>query len=400
MLAALARLLPMIEALAARGGTSAALGGGTGGGILESLGGIMGGVQGFKSEAELGGALRQISDLSAKVDAAREAMAQNRQQQESIAAKAREDEKNFAFSDPAHVQQLATLARQQQAHQDSIRRAQQQASMLEARATITTDPRAAQISQLSRAGAIYGAGAAVANMAPSMIRNSPPVQIAANMAQGGTNLSANATTPTTGAIISGMAGSASNIFGRLGPGNMASSVFNRGPMGPLEELAKSGVELTKLPKQLADWSDALVESHRSLSNFNGALAKMFAQREVRGIHRGMASGERVGADIATLDSSLQDLYDTLQPMKDQVTIGLSRGLTSVVDYLVRIAKAVETLASETQRRVLGMTQEQYAAYLESFAKTERMTARNNQVTRAINEVLRRDASQRRGVPKR
>src|SRR5947207_15383029 len=118
----LAALLPLIETLAAEGGAAGALGGGAAaeGGLASLLGRALGGTKEFSSQADLGGALRTISDLTANIEAGKAAMESKRQQQEAIASKARADEQQYAFSDPSHRGQLADLAQQQQQHREEM----------------------------------------------------------------------------------------------------------------------------------------------------------------------------------------------------------------------------------------------------------------------------------------
>jgi hypothetical protein len=307
----------------------------------------MGGATPFATSDELGTGLRQISDLSATIETAKEAIQSKRAQQEQIASRAREQERSYMISDPSHRVELARLAREQAAQQQYQQQSQRQLQNLQLRTALTTDPAAAQAMTMSRAATFAGAGAAVASLAPSLIRNSAPVQIGSNLAQAGANLAGNATTPVTGQIIGQAMGSAGRIGGTLNPANMAMSGL-RGPLGPLQELTKAGVEISKLPGQLMDWSEALLNSQRTLSRWDGLLAHTFAEQDRRGIMRGMDSAVRTGGTTSELSSSFDDLLDVVQPMRDSLTNVVASTLTLGVQKLTRLVQIGEGLYEATK----------------------------------------------------
>lgn len=381
----LAALLPLLESLGAEGGAAAALGGGEG--IAGTLGRLIGGSKSFGSEKELGEGLRKISDLHSSIEAAKEAMAEKSNRQEDIAQKARDDEKQYAFSDPAHTQQLADLAKQQQAHQEEIRRSSREMNDLRGRAAVSTDPSARRAQGFSQAAAIVGVGAAVKQFAPKIIQNLPPVKAAANVAEAGANIASNFVTPTAGNVISGMGQDAANI---------AKSAFNPGQLM---------VQLSKLPQHITSWSEALVESQRSISRFNGVLAMSFAQQERRGLVRAIQSGERTGGATADLSNEMQNLYDLLQPTKDAVTNTLARGLTKGVQILEAQFKVLQVLAdvavaiaSKFAPAVLTKT---IADALAAASRTDDKGRQSStQIGQAFEEALKRDKRKRLGVAKR
>jgi hypothetical protein len=388
----IAALLPLLEALGAEGGASATLGGGLEG-LLGGAGRALGGTSKFGSQKELGEALRQISDLGSNIQAAQEAMEQKRQQQEAIGQKARDDERQYAFSDPAHKDQMADLARQQQAHAEEIRNATRQMNDLRARAAVTTDPAAARQSQIGQASSIIG----LAQSAPQarsllyqIVSNTPgPVKTAINAGQVATNLGSNLVTPTSGQII----GEAASDFGGIAKNAIKGNIGNL------------AVELSKLPAHIVKWSESLVESQRSISKFNGTLAMTFAQQERRGIVRAIESGERTGGATSELSNSLQDLYDQLQPIKDEVTVVVSKALTHGVQLLTQIVKAVEAMApaaQEVQRWILGMSPEEFKDYLKSFENLAKMQMKRagNPITAMLNEARNRDPRRPFGSPRR
>jgi hypothetical protein len=400
-LAALARFLPMLEGMAASGGTASGLGAGLGaaegGGIIGSVGRLFG-TSAFGTEAELGAGLRKISDLSGAVEAAKQAMEQNRQRQEEISSKAREDERQFAFSDPGHTAELARLAREHQAQQQAAQQSQRQMLNLQQRAALSTDPSAQRAATFGKAATIVGAGAMVASAAPSIIRNSAPVQMAGNLAQAGANLGSNFTTPAAGNIIGQMGGTAGNLAGTLNPANMGMSLL-KGPLGPLQELTKAGVEIAKLPGHIQNWSQALIDSQKIMARYNPVLARMVAEEERRGIIRGVRSGQTTGGATSDLSDAMQDLLDQVQPMKDTVTVVLARGLTTGVQLL---GEGVKLLGAIWEVLKTFPGAKDIDALIKAQEETSRLDARFKMLPleRALKQINSRDKSKPKSVPKR
>lgn len=384
--------------MAARGGSAAALtGAAADGGLMGSVGRLFGATS-FGSEAELGAAIRQISDLSSTIEAAREAIAKNRDRQEQISAKARDDERQFAFSDPAHREQLARLARDQQAQQQAAQQAQRQMMLLQQRAALTTNPAAQQAAALGRATTIIGAGATAASLAPAIIRNSAPVQIAGNVMQAGQQLAGNFATSTAGNIAGQMAGTAGRIGSIANPLNMGMSAL-RSPLGPLQEMSKLGVEIAKLPTHIQDWSQALIDSQKAIAKWSPALSRVFAEEERRGIIRGARSGQVTGGATSDLSDSMQDLLDQLQPIKDTVTVGLARGLTVGVNLLTEAVKYLQGIF-EYVKTLPGA--DLLAAKIEGMELDSRIKAGNamRPLLNALRDLERQDKAKPRSVPKR
>jgi len=400
----LAALLPLLEALGAEGGATAALGGGMSeGGLMASLGRMAGGIKGFGSEQELGGALRKISDLSASVQAAQESMEANRTKREAISSQARDDERQYAFSDPGHAQQLAELARQHQAQQASMQQAQRQMATLQQRAALTTDPRAASFAALGRAGAIAGIGTAVGSAIPHLANNLPGSKIVANsfnFAAGETNSNVAGQmlqfpTQAAGHVVSGASQGAAlgSLAGPLGTGVGAA----------LGGLSAAATEVSRLPTLIKDWGEALVEGQRGLSRYNGVLAKTFAEQERRTIVRGIQSGGVTGGATADLSSSMQDLLDEIQPMRDTVTVGLARGLDVAVKALTRSVQILEGLW-EIGKHVPVIS----AAITKAEAIAEKLEADSREkhrkemepVVKALRDLTGRDKSKPKDVPRR
>jgi hypothetical protein len=406
----LAALLPLIEALGAEGGAAGVFAGGAeGGGIGSMLGRLVGGTKAFGSEAELGGALRKISDLNASIEAAQQAIEAKRQQQAQVAHQAREDERQYAFSDPAHQRQMLELNRQQQEHRADVQRQQRELNDLRARAAVTSDPAAARASSMREMGATVGLiGAASAIFPQPKIgpdKLSPmdainPVKMMQRMWQrlkeGGENLG------QAGANVGGfVAGDVNSGIAREGVSSLMQI------LGDLRKMKPTAVikDVSELPAKIVRWSDTLVESQRHLGRFNGTIAMMNADTERRTVLRQIASGQRTGGATADLNTSLQNLYDQLQPMKDSVTVVIAKGLTVGVDMLSKILKTIESfkpLIDQVTMRVLGMNEKQYKEYLESFERVRlgELRKAGGPIRQAFERSARRDRTQRLGVPRR
>lgn len=405
----LAALLPLIEAMSAEGaagGTAAGLGGGVAeGGLLTRLLGVGGGNAAFGSEVELGGALRKISDLQASIQQSQEAMAQKRQRQEEIAARAREDERKYAFSDPGHQQQMADLVRQQQAHLEEIRQAQKERDALRSRAAVTTDPSAARAASFTQMAGAVGAIGAVSSFTSS--RPQDPFRLMDlgnpltlmrklfNRGQAGVSAAGDAAA-NVGGFLAGPT-NAGIIGDAVGTGRkLAGDVLGAHPA----ELVR---DISQLPQKIKNWGEALVESQRSISRFNGVLALTFAEQERRGVIRAIQSGGRTGGATSELSGKLQDLYDQIQPIKDQVTIVSARALTVGVDYLSKILKALEAfqpLIDDAVRRIIGYSKEEYEQWKKDEAALQRAQQRANAgpIIKGLNDAIRR--KDRLGVAKR
>jgi hypothetical protein len=411
-LASLARLLPLL-AEGGGGGMAASLGRGIAAEdvIGSTLGNLFGGAKAFGSEAELGGALRKISDLHATIEAAQQALSQKSQQREEISSKAREDERLYSMSDPRHKEQLAQLAKQEQSQQESMRQAQREMNGLRARAQETLNPQSAMAGRVGRAAVIGGAGQLASSAIPAIARNLPGVEAATNLAAFGAG-------PTNSAIVGQMAGSLTGAASNIGSGVATGAGIGSlgGPGGAalgaaIGGLASSATELSKMPIRLKDWSEALIESQRHLSRFSPALAQAVAQSDVRGLRRDIGSAQVTGSTTAELMKSVDGLKDALQPLKDQLTVGLGAVLSQLVQTLTMLVPLVETAVEVGAKAVDTMTagQAELGKLLEAskknieLEKTRQLQQRGDAVgsaSDAIKRLLNEDRSKPRQVPRR
>jgi len=340
-------LLPLIEAL---GGQGAATSLGAGSGVGSTLGRLLGGssVQAFGSQQELGGAMRQISDLTTNLAAARDAMTAMRDEHQALGEKAAEDERLYGFRDPVEAQRMADISRQQIENARQSQLQQQQMQDLQARAAVTMDP-ALQAQQqrqtrFQRAGALGIGGQIVESAGPSFLKNLPGVQPAAELLGFGMGQSnaqiaggmANAATTGVSSVVGGAMKGASvgSMAGPIGAG-----------VGALAGgLGAASVELARLPGRIVDWSEALLASQRTISRFSGVMAQADAQRDVRKLQRDFASAGNTGGSTADLSHSMDDLYDVLRPLKDTVTIVIAQELNLLVRGITAMAPAIVVLA--------------------------------------------------------
>lgn len=399
-------LLPLLEALGAEGGTSASLGAGSS--VGRTLGRLMGGssVQAFGGQNELGGALKQISDLTTSLSSIRDAMAEMPGHHEMLEGVQMENEQKFGFRDPVVAEHMATMQREQIERARQAQEQQQRMQELQARAAVTMDPamqaRQARGDMFRRAGALAVGGQAVQSFGPSFLRNLPGVQGAANLfgfAAGETNAN------IAGQMGNQAAGAVSNVAGTAMKGASIGSMA--GPLGAgvgatLGAVVASAGEIAKLPQSIMNWSEALVESQRSISKYNGTLAQAFAEHERRGIVRGIESGRRTGGTTSELSGALDGLRDTLQPIRDNVTNVIAKSLTEMVRLMtqsVRIADIVFLGLKELKFMDIGT---RLIAMEGALLAIQNNTRKNNstQIGQAFEEALKRDKTKMIGVAKR
>lgn len=367
--AVLARLAPMIESVAASGGASAAAGtagrtaaAGSAASAGEGLAGMVGrlfgggGAQAFGSSQELGGAIQRLEDIASITASLRESSATAGHEQTKTAARFREDERFYMMGSNQDRDRLVELEQQRAANAQQTGAMRREAAALEARVRATTSPseRSAGLGSMLALGAtaaplissFAGQSAASPGLAAQLTRSAGDIGTAPLGPLAG--LVRNMPGPATaGNVAQGML----QPFTDLGVGREEGAVMGSGASflsegakigsNPLAMLRGEGfAHMARLPGLIRDWGDALVDSKRGLVQFNGTIAHAFAEAERRGIVRSMDSGERIGGATAGLSDALQDLYDEVQPIKDAVTVVLSRG----IEGLVRgVEKGVELL---------------------------------------------------------
>lgn len=112
-------------------------------------------------------------------------------------------------------------------------------------------------------------------------------------------------------------------------------------------------QLTELPFKLEAWGSALLDSQRELGQFNAAIAGAFAELEVRGIQRQIASGQRTADSTVDLADAVGDLSDGLQPVKDLVTNATNRVATFAIRLVEPITSTLGAIAEKIDQLLPG-----------------------------------------------
>jgi hypothetical protein len=303
---------------------------------------------------------------------------------------------------------MLELNRQQQEHREQIQRQQREMSMLQARAAVTSDPAAAHANSMRSMGATVGLIGAAAAVFPQP-KVGPDKMTAMQMANPANLVKAIYKYIKEGVQNLGQAGA--NV-GSFVAGDVNSGIVKEGTssliqlLGDLRKMRPTSVikDVSELPEKIVRWGDALVESQRHISRFNGTLAMTFAESERRGVLRAIASGERTGGATADLNMSLQALRDQLQPLKDSVTIVIARGLTQAVTYLSGILAASQATYTVLHALVekVPLLNVALGAIDAKVAEMQR-NARGNAaspIRRVFEDSAKRDVTKRLGVPRR
>lgn len=125
---------------------------------------------------------------------------------------------------------------------------------------------------------------------------------------------------------------------------MADSATTAALLGPIG----ASYELTQLPKHIAEWDEALLESKKGLANFSGTLNRYFAEAERRQILRDVQSAQTTGGAVSVLGGEWQKLLDEVRPLRDDITTHLAAILnvgTQILRAVVIVAKTTTPLMS-------------------------------------------------------
>lgn len=444
MIQALAPLiLPLIEAFgpaigsaaaatgtAAAGGAAAATattgaaatmgGASTAGGAATGLSGILGRLAGMApalgSTEELGTAVQSSTELANAIAGLKQSIsASHDRQAEMVAGAKHTDEFTGAKIDnsqsPDHLKALAELQAQRTAMEKEARAKNAQLTDTHARIAQTTNPRS-PIETISRLGGLAGAAAAFG----------PMLGGGSGSDRADPNLASQIVNAPSKALLGPFAGLANMLpmvaagknaqqamlqpFTDLGVGKAEGKVIGSATEFASEGIAKAlnpfslmtgqfHAHMAKLPGLVRDWGEELVESQRHLAAYNSTLAHAYAEAERRGVMRNVESAQRTSGATAGLSDALQDLADTVQPMKDAVTIVISRG----VEELVRgVTLGVEML------KELCKLYSKFKPGLESLRKLIEKAGQGNphptELTDFLREVNNNDYTRPRRVPRR
>lgn len=110
-----------------------------------------------------------------------------------------------------------------------------------------------------------------------------------------------------GAAGAGGGGAAAGVGGALaaaGPIGMA--------VAATVAVVALGVELAKLPGQIKDWANSLLESQRKLGEVSGAMAQVFARKDVFDTFRNQRIGDATAGSAGNLEGSYEHLSNALE----------------------------------------------------------------------------------------
>ena len=121
----------------------------------------------------------------------------------------------------------------------------------------------------------------------------------------------------TGGVLKDVAGTALSGMSNIAQGAKMGAAFGPEGMAIGAVVAASGTIAT-LPAKIIEWSDALVESRRDLAKWNGRLQAFFRMQERQQLMRDIDSARETSGSTMLLGETLQDIYDELRPIKDDM----------------------------------------------------------------------------------
>lgn len=150
------------------------------------------------------------------------------------------------------------------------------------------------------------------------------------LAQRAAGTGAEAASPFIGeANASVLGGATQSVAGMaVGAGAIAAGAASGNMLVAGQGVAMLVKELITLPKQLSDWSKALLDSQFALKEWAGETAKIWAQVEVREILRGQASAAATSKTLEKNAMEWQQFYDAWRPTKDRATNWLNEEMAN------------------------------------------------------------------------
>lgn len=164
--------------------------------------------------------------------------------------------------------------------------------------------------------------------------SNPATAIPYLQARGGAAFANSLMPETQRGVMKGMMGEAGRFAMHAG------SAVLMGPAG----IPALVTQLAELPAKIADWGDALVTSQQHLAAFNGQMALVFAEREVRQIERDIRSARRTVGSTAQLSGATEDLKDALAPLQDALVDLTNRLMIPVVNGAKVLVDHAETFS--------------------------------------------------------
>lgn len=144
-------------------------------------------------------------------------------------------------------------------------------------------------------------------------------------------------------VLGDVAGTASQGLGNIAAGATAGARLG-GPKGAaIGAVIGASATIATLPQKVIEWGQALVDSRQHLVMWSGMLQSMKRESELRGVARDIESARETAPYASTLNSQLQDVYDQLRPIKDDVYKIVTILASAGVGTLSKLLQAQEKL---------------------------------------------------------
>ena len=152
----------------------------------------------------------------------------------------------------------------------------------------------------------------------------------------------------TGRVLGDVGGTIGQGLTNISTGAAAGMQLG-GPVGAAVGAVVGGAAtIATLPQKIMEWSQALVDSRDKLAMWSGLLQAMKRESEIRGYARDIQSARETAPWANDLNQSLQDVYDELRPIKDDVykmAALLATGTLQIIKPMVMIEKNTGILLS-------------------------------------------------------
>lgn len=107
--------------------------------------------------------------------------------------------------------------------------------------------------------------------------------------------------------------------------------------GSPQDMLALGRELAVMPTRIRDWSEALKESQRAISQYSGTLASAMAESDIKQIMRDIKMANETAVSGSEQILSYDELKDALFPLERSLTIGVNETMSMMSDSVRRIS---------------------------------------------------------------
>jgi hypothetical protein len=169
------------------------------------------------------------------------------------------------------------------------------------------------------------------------------------------------------------------------PLEVGKSLLTLDPIGAISAITKPARETARavgeLPSKLERWGDELLESRRNIMRFNSQILTAMKQSERRAIMRNIQSGARTAGSTEYLQNALDNLRETLQPLRDIITnFGniIAGTLLHILNFFYKTFSplAALTTIADLIREWLGIQKASAQIPIEDFLRNLRDLNRN------------------------